>query len=155
MIASHVEMLLVEDNPADAELILASLGGEHRADRMHVVHDGEEALDFLFCRGAYADRVFDKPPRLVILDVKLPKVGGLEVLREIKRDPRTRSIPVVMLTSSNIERDVARGYHLGANSYVQKPMDFGQFRETVRWIGRYWLTMNEAPPSGAFGTNEP
>jgi two-component system response regulator len=145
-----VRLLLAEDNAAEAELILASLGDEHLADQVHVARDGVEALDFLFCRGPHAARAAAPPPRLAILDVKLPKIGGLEVLRELKADPRTRALPVVLLTSSNIDRDVVEAYRLGANSYIQKPMDFGRFRETVRRLGVYWLTMNQPPPAGAF-----
>lgn len=143
-------MLLAEDNSSDADLILASLAKDSLADAVHVAHDGVEALDFAFCRGSYAQRISEPPLRVVVLDVKLPKVDGFEVLLELKADPRTRAIPVVMLTSSNIERDIARGYMLGANSYLQKPVDFDLFRDTVRQLGRYWLTMNEAPPASAF-----
>lgn len=145
-----VDILLVEDNPADAELIVESLRSANVAERMHVVHDGEEALDFLFARGGYAGRAIDRPPRLVLLDVKLPKVDGLSVLKALKADPSTRPIPVVMLTSSNMQQDVARGYVLGANSYVQKPVDFVRFHETVRRIGLYWLTLNEPAPAAVF-----
>jgi two-component system response regulator len=146
-----VQMLLAEDSPSDADLILASMAKDGNAGAIHVVHDGVEALDFVFCRGDYADR--DQAPRLrvIVLDVKLPKVDGFEVLRAVKADERTRSIPVVMLTSSNIDSDVARGYELGANSYVQKPVDFERFRRTVRHLGLYWLTMNEQPPSPTRG----
>jgi CheY-like chemotaxis protein len=146
MSPTPVQMLLAEDSPSDADLILASLAKDGYAEAVHVVHDGVETLDFVFCRGEYADR--DQEPRLrvIVLDVKLPKVDGFEVLRELKADERTRSIPVVMLTSSNIDSDVARGYRLGANSYVQKPVDFEQFRRTVRHLGLYWMTMNEQPP---------
>jgi CheY-like chemotaxis protein len=142
------ELLVVEDHASDAELILLALGT--RAAQTWLVHDGEEALDFLFCRGPYADRSPEARPRLIILDIKLPKVDGLAVLRVIKRDPRTRSIPVVLLTSSRVERDVAAGYQLGANSYVQKPVEFTQFRETVHQLGQYWFTLNEPPPARAF-----
>ena len=142
MTAHDIEVLLAEDDAADAELILASLGDDSLADRVHVARDGEEALDFLFCRALYASRAGLALPRLVLLDIKLPKVTGLDVLREIKREPRTRTIPVVMLTSSNIGRDVQLGYDLGANSYIQKPMDFAEFRETVRLVSAYWLTVN-------------
>jgi two-component system response regulator len=141
-----VRMLLAEDSDSDADLTLASLARDGLADAVHVVHDGVEALDFVLCRGAYANRTQDSSLCVVVLDVKLPKLDGFEVLRELKADPAVRSIPVVMLTSSNIERDVARGYRLGANSYVQKPVDFEQFRQTVRHLARYWLTMNEPPP---------
>ena len=142
-----VVMLLAEDNASDADLILASLAGHDHSGAVHVVHDGVETLDFVFCRGEYASRDPEPCLRVIVLDVKLPKVDGFEVLRELKADPRTRSIPVVMLTSSNIERDVARGYDLGANSYVQKPVDFEQFRRTVRLLGIYWMSMNEPPDS--------
>ncbi len=145
-----IEVLLAEDNPADAELIIESLRIENLAERLHHVHDGVEALDFMFARGAYEGRALDRPPRLVLLDVKLPKVDGLKVLAELKRDPRTRPIPVVMLTSSNIEHDVARGYLLGANSYVQKPVDFARFHETVARLGAYWLGINEPAPRVVF-----
>jgi CheY-like chemotaxis protein len=142
-------VLLAEDSASDADLILASLAKDGLHEGVHVVHDGVEALDFLFARGAYTSRIHEPPPRFVLLDLKLPKVDGLEVLREIKANPRTHAIPVVMLTSSNIERDVVRGYQLGANSYVQKPVDFERFRETVRQIGQYWLMVNEPVPLGA------
>lgn len=140
-------MLLAEDNPSDADLILAALAKDGYADAIHVVHDGVETLDFAFGRGEYAHRAQEPSPRVIVLDVKLPKVDGFEVLRELRADSRTRSIPVVMLTSSNIERDVTRGYQLGANSYVQKPVDFERFRRTVRQLGLYWMTMNEPPPA--------
>ena len=143
MSTSPVLMLLAEDNPSDAELILASLSDY--AVVIHVVHDGVQTLDFVFCRGEYAGRENEPCLRVIVLDVKLPKIDGFEVLRELKSDPRTRATPVVMLTSSNIERDVARAYQLGANSYVQKPVDFEHFRRTVRQLGLYWLTANEAP----------
>jgi two-component system response regulator len=149
-VTSDIQLLLVEDNPSDAELMLTSLRVEFGHDRLFVARDGVEALDFLFCRGAFSDRSFDSPPRLVLLDVKLPKVDGLEVLRQIKSDSRTLAIPVVMLTSSRIEQDVMRAYRFGANSYVQKPMEFERFRETVHGLGRYWLTINERAPRGAF-----
>jgi two-component system, response regulator len=147
-----VEILLVEDNPGDAELTLRALARKGAAQTVHTVHDGEEALDFLFCRGAYAARSFDRPPRLVLLDVKLPKVNGLEVLQKVKEDPRTRAIPIVMLTSSREERDLVAGYQNGANSYIQKPLDFTEFRETAKHLGLYWLTINMAPPSSAFSS---
>jgi len=145
MTPQSVQVLLVDDNPADAELVLVTLAGSVSPSIYHV-HDGEEALDFLFCRADYAERHFEQLPRLVLLDLKLPKVNGLEVLREIRGDPRTRSIPVVLLTSSKMERDVLEGYRLGVNSYIQKPVDFEEFRETVKDIGRYWLERNEPPP---------
>jgi two-component system response regulator len=146
------ELLLVEDHSSDAELILLALGT--RAERTYLVHDGEEALDYLFCRGSYSDRSPDARPRLIFLDLKLPKVDGLEVLRQIKQDPRTASIPVVMLTSSRIEQDVAAAYRLGVNSYVQKPVEFAEFRDTVLRLGEYWFTINEPPPARAFWSGD-
>lgn len=139
-------MLLAEDNPADADLILASLTKDGFAGAIQVVRDGVETLDFVFCRGQYANRDREPSLRVIVLDVKLPKIDGFEVLRELKADPRTRSIPVVMLTSSNIDSDVARAYQLGANSYVQKPVDFERFRRTVWDLGCYWMSINEAGP---------
>jgi len=142
-----IEILLVEDNNDDLELTLHSLRKENLANNMHVARDGEEALEFLFCNGAHADRSFDHPPRLVMLDLKLPKVDGMEVLKRIKSDPRTMTIPVVILTSSKEERDLIHGYGNGANSYIQKPVDFEQFRNTVKNVGLYWLLINQAPVS--------
>lgn len=141
----QIEILLVEDNPDDVELTLHALRKENLANHIHVARDGEEALDFLFCNGPHADRSFERPPRLVLLDLKLPKVDGMEVLRRLKEDSRTRSIPVVILTSSKEERDLVQGYGLGANSYIQKPVDFDQFRNTVKSAGLYWLVINQAP----------
>jgi len=149
MRAPEVEVLLADDNLADAELIMLSLG-EDLVGRIHHVHDGEEALDFLLCRSGYAQRSFEAPLRLILLDIKLPKVSGLEVLEAIKQDPRTRAIPAVLLTSSRLEEDVVRGYQLGANSYIQKPVEFERFREIVRQLGSYWLAVNEPAPSRAF-----
>lgn len=140
-----IEILLVEDNKDDVELTLHALRREKLANNIHIARDGEEALEFLFCNGAHAERSFDHPPRLVLLDLKLPKVDGMEVLKRLKADPRTRTIPVVILTSSKEERDLVQGYGLGANSYIQKPVDFEQFRETVKTVGLYWLLINQAP----------
>src|SRR5206468_547823 len=107
------------------------------------VRDGEEALDFIFCRGPYSHRRIDAPPKVVLLDLKLPKVDGMEVLREMKNDPRTRPVPVVVMTSSKEQRDMVEGYHLGVNSYLQKPVDFGEFQEMVKQLGFYWLVVNQ------------
>ena len=149
MMQRQIEILLVEDNQDDIELTLHALRKENLANNIHVAHDGEEALEFLFCNGAHADRSFDSPPRLVLLDLKLPKVDGMEVLRRLKGDPRTRTSPVVVLTSSREERDLVDSYGLGANSYIQKPVDFEQFRETVKSMGFYWLVINQAPVATA------
>lgn len=153
MNTNEVEILLIEDNEADEELTVHALRANNLANRIHVAHDGEEALDFLFCRGEHAGRDFEKPPRLVLLDLKLPKVDGLEVLRQIKNDPRTKAIPFVILTASGEERDMVEGYQLGVNSYIQKPVDFVQFREIVKQLGLYWLLVNLAPPRDAFQSN--
>jgi len=148
--SNEVEILLVEDNEADEELAIHALRTNNLANRIHVAHDGEEALDYLLCRGAHNNRGFDKPPRVVLLDLKLPKVDGLEVLRQIKNDARTKAIPVVIMTSSREERDMVNGYQLGVNSYIQKPVDFAQFREIIKQLGLYWLVVNQAPPAEAF-----
>ncbi|HEX8815895.1 MAG TPA: response regulator [Terriglobales bacterium] len=145
MVDRQIEILLVEDNNDDIELTLHALRKENLANSIHVARDGEEALEFLFCNGAHSDRSFDRPPRLVLLDLKLPKVDGMEVLRRLKADLRTRSIPVVILTSSKEERDLVQGYGLGVNSYVQKPVDFDQFRDIVKTAGLYWLVINQPP----------
>jgi CheY-like chemotaxis protein len=141
----NLDILLVEDNPDDRDLALHALRREKLANDIFVVPDGEEALDFLFCRGGYADRSFDHPPKLVLLDLKLPKVDGMEVLKQVKNDPRTKTIPIVIMTSSKEERDLVASYHLGVNSYIQKPVDFDQFRETVKNVGLYWLVTNQPP----------
>jgi two-component system, response regulator len=140
-----VDILLVEDSEADAELTLRALRSGNLANRIHVVHDGEEALDFMFFRGSYESRSGVEYPRLVLLDLKLPKVDGLTVLRELKKDDRTKLVPIVILTSSREERDVVNGYQLGVNSYIQKPVDFDKFRETVRQLGWYWMLINQPP----------
>jgi two-component system response regulator len=144
------EILLVEDDPADAELTLMAIRKERLASNIPIVRDGAEALDFVFCRGAYSDRTFERPPKLILLDLKLPKVSGHQVLRAIKSDPRTRSIPVVVLTSSNQDRDLVECYQSGTNSYIQKPADLQRFQETVRTFGMYWLKVNQPPPPEAF-----
>ncbi|MFH1907270.1 MAG: response regulator [Chloroflexota bacterium] len=140
-----VEILLVEDNPHDVELTLHALKKNNIANRIEVVRDGAEALEFIFATGAYADRQNVEKPRVILLDLKLPKVDGLEVLRQIKADPRTRTIPVVALTSSREERDIVESYKLGVNSYIVKPVDFEQFTEAVRQLGLYWLLLNQPP----------
>lgn len=142
---NFVEILLVEDNPNDVELTLHTLQKHHLANHVHVVRDGAEALEFIFCSGAYAQRHIENSPKVVLLDLKLPKVDGLEVLRRIKADPRTQPIPVVVLTSSREERDIVESYQLGANSYIVKPVDFEQFTEAVRQLGLYWALLNEPP----------
>ena len=149
MTQREIEILLVEDNKDDVELTLHALRRENLANSIHVARDGEEALEFLFCNGAHSDRSFQHPPRLVLLDLKLPKVDGMEVLKRLKADPRTRTIPVVILTSSKEEKDLVQGYGLGANSYIQKPVDFEQFRDTVKSVGFYWLLINQAPMPAA------
>ena len=142
---SAIEILLAEDNPNDVELTLHALRKHHLANRIQVVRDGAEALEFLFATGAYAGRNIKDIPKVVLLDLKLPKVDGLEVLRRVKGDPRTRMIPIVILTSSREERDLVEGYKLGANSYIVKPVDFEQFTEAVRQLGLYWMLLNQPP----------
>jgi two-component system, response regulator len=146
MNSEELDILLVEDNQDDMDLALHALKREKLANHIFVARDGEEALDFLFCRGTFAERSFDHPPKLVLLDLKLPKVDGMEVLKQLKGDPRTKTIPVVMMTSSKEERDLVSSYSLGANSFIQKPVDFDQFRETVKNVGLYWLVTNQAVP---------
>ena len=153
MTEKEIEILLVEDNSDDVELALHALRQEKLANRVEIAHDGEEALDFLFCRGAHKGRSFENPPKIVLLDLKLPKVEGIDVLRQIKNDPRTRAIPVVILTASREERDVINSYRLGVNAYIQKPVDFEQFRNVVKQLGLFWLVVNQAPPPSAFSGN--
>ncbi|CDH44223.1 MAG: response regulator [Candidatus Competibacteraceae bacterium] len=142
---TEVEILLVEDNPNDAELALRALKKNHLANHLFHVADGEEALDFLFARGAFSHRQIENGPKVVILDLKLPKVDGLEVLRAMKADPRTSIIPVVVLTSSKEEKDIVESYRLGVNSYIVKPVDFDKFIIAVRDLGMYWLLLNQPP----------
>lgn len=139
-----IEILLVEDNQDDEELTMVALRDGKLANRIDVVRDGEEALEYLFAYGRYAERNILNPPRLILLDIKLPKVDGLEVLQRIKADPRTKAIPVVILTSSREEQDIVRGYDLGVNSYIVKPVDFEQFMSAVKQIGYYWMLLNES-----------
>ena len=145
-----IEILLVEDDPDDLELTLHALTEERVCNRIQVARDGEEALDFLFCRGPFSQRDPHCPPKLILLDLKLPKVDGLEVLEQIRRDPRTRALTVVILSSSKGEQDRIQGYRLGVNSYIQKPVDFDQFRRTIKQVGYYWLVVNQPPPQPAF-----
>ena len=140
-----VDLLLIEDQPSDAELALRALRDLDLGDRVRLVEDGAEALDFVFGRADYASRNVSNAPNLILLDLKLPKVSGHEVLRTLKSDDRTRAIPVIVLTSSKEDGDVKQCYELGVNSYVVKPVDFGQFTETVQRIGTYWLDTNESP----------
>ena len=139
------EILLVEDSRDDAELAVHALRRGKLSNEIHIAADGEAALDFLFCRGAYANRSFERPPILILLDLKLPRINGTQVLEQIKTDPRTRTIPVVVLTSSSEDRDIEQAFRLGANSYVQKPVDFDQFRKTIETVGLYWLVLNRHP----------
>lgn len=138
-----VEILLVEDNPNDVELTLHALRESHLSNRIEVVRDGAEALDFIFCTGPFSNRQREDYPKVILLDLKLPKVDGLEVLKRIKSDSRTKTIPVVVLTSSREERDIVESYQVGVNSYIVKPVDFEQFTEAVRHLGLYWLLLNE------------
>jgi len=140
-----VEILLVEDNPDDEELAVHALTQANLANHIHIVRDGAEALEFIFREGAPDDPSARTGPKLILLDLKLPKVDGLEVLRRIKKDERTRKIPVVVLTSSREERDVVDSYELGVNSYIVKPVDFEQFTESVRQVGLYWVLLNQPP----------
>jgi two-component system response regulator len=138
-----IEILIVEDNPSDAELTLRALKKNNLANSVFVAEDGEEALDFFFCRGKFGSRTFENPPKVVLLDLKLPKVSGLEVLKLVKKDNRTRHIPIVIVTSSREEPDMKEAYELGVNSYVVKPVDFDQFINAMSSLGLYWLLVNE------------
>ncbi len=142
---SEIEILLVEDNPYDVEMTIRALKKQNLANKVHVVKDGAEALDYLFVNDIYADRNINQSPKLVLLDLKLPKVSGLEVLRQIKSNERTKTIPVVVLTSSREEQDMIESYKLGVNSYIVKPVDFDKFLDAVGNLGFYWLLLNEQP----------
>lgn len=148
--SNEVEILLVDDSPEDVELTIRALRRSKIANEIQVAEDGAEALDFLFCRGSHGDRTFSHPPKLVLLDLKLPKIDGLEVLRAMRANERTRAIPVVILTSSKEQKDVIKGYNLGVNAFVQKPVDFEQFGEAIRQIGMFWMLINQAPPPRMF-----
>ena len=146
--SSAGEILLVEDNPNDVRLTLHALAQHQIAHRVDVVRDGAEALDFLFCTGAHAQRQGSPAPLVILLDLKLPLVDGVEVLRQVKADPRTQMIPVVVLTTSAEQRDIDASYRLGANSYIVKPVDFDTFTEVMRQVGAYWLGINQPPHVG-------
>lgn len=150
MIDNQLEILLVEDDPRDLRLTLHELRAAKIENKIEVARDGEEALDLLFCRGPHAGRAVDNPPGLVLLDLKLPKVDGMEVLREMRAHAATRAIPVVVLTSSREDRDTVETYRLGVNSYIQKPVDFEQFRQAIRTLGMYWMVLNQPPPRNTF-----
>ena len=145
MNVTPVEILLVEDNPADVELTLRALREHLLANQIPVVKDGAEALDFLFATGSYTDQQQEISPKLILLDLKLPKVDGLEVLRRIKAHKRTKTIPVVVLTSSQEQRDLVSSYELGVNSYIVKPVEFEKFEQSVKELGLYWLLLNQLP----------
>jgi two-component system response regulator len=145
-VSEHV-ILLVEDNESDEELTLRALRKSHVANRVVVARDGAEALDYLFARGSHAGRDSQDLPQVVLLDLNLPKIGGLDVLRAIRADERTKLLPVVILTSSKQDEDLVSGYASGANSYIVKPVDFAQFSEAIRHLGMYWLVLNQAPNS--------
>ena len=143
--SNPIEILLVEDNPSDAELTIRALKKNNLANDIKWVKDGAEALDFLFGKGKYLTRSTENQPKVILLDLKMPKVGGLEVLTEIRKDDDLKSIPVVILTSSNQEKDVVESYELGVNSYIVKPVEFEKFSQAIKEVGFYWLVVNEAP----------
>ena len=147
MANESADILLIEDNPNDIKLALHAFKIHNLANRIQVLRDGAEALEYLFCQGRYASRRITDIPRLILLDLKLPLVDGLEVLRQVKGDARTQMIPLVIMTSSQEERDIVNSYQLGINSYIVKPVDFEQFTEVVRQLGFYWLLINKPPPA--------
>lgn len=140
-----VEILLVEDNPNDVKLAMRAFKTHHIANQIQVVRDGVEALEFIFCTERFAHRKIENGPRLILLDLKLPLIDGIEILRRTKADPRTRSIPVVVMTSSKEDRDIVESYKLGVNSYIVKPVDFEQFTDVMKQLGYYWLLLNQSP----------
>jgi len=150
----EIEILLVEDNADDVELCLHALRKEKLSNKIHVARDGEEALDFLFARGNHNGRLPEQLPRLVLLDLKLPKIDGIQVLQQVKSASATKCIPVVVLTSSREERDLVNSYQLGVNSYLQKPVDFEEFRTIVKQLGLYWLVVNQSAPNGRASQNK-
>ncbi len=141
----EVEILIVEDNPNDAEMAMRALKRNNLTNKVYIVNDGEEALDFILSRGKYSIRKKCVRPRMVLLDLKLPKIDGLEVLKEIKGNPETRIIPVIILTSSKQEKDLVESYNLGVNSYIVKPVEFEKFVDAVNELGMYWLLLNQQP----------
>jgi CheY-like chemotaxis protein len=143
---NEIEILLVEDNPNDVELTLRALKKHNLTNKVYVVKDGAGALEYIFANGTYAYRKIEDHPKVILLDLKLPKVDGLEVLRQVKSDERTKVIPVVVLTSSKEEKDQVESYKLGANSYITKPVDFDKFVQSVSELGLYWLLLNQPPP---------
>ncbi|MGA2867976.1 MAG: response regulator [Verrucomicrobiota bacterium] len=142
---NEIEILLVEDNQDDLDMALRALRKANLTNRIQAVRDGAEALEFIFCEGAFAGRRFENPPKVILLDLKLPKIDGMDVLKRIKSDPRTKMIPVVVLTSSKEQRDVIESYNLGVNSYIVKPVNFEQFAVAVQELGMYWLLHNQPP----------
>jgi len=142
---NEIEILLVEDSQDDLDMALRALRKANLTNRIHIAHDGAEALEFIFCQGAFAGRKFENPPKVILLDLKLPKIDGMEVLRRIKSDARTKMIPVVILTSSKEQKDVIESYNLGVNSYIVKPVNFEQFAAAVQKLGMYWLLHNQPP----------
>jgi two-component system response regulator len=150
--SNGTEILLIEDNPEDVEITLRAFQKHHIANKIHVVRDGEEALECLFSTGRYAERSACQNVRLILLDLKLPKVDGLEILQKCKTDPRTKHIPIVVLTSSREEQDLAKSYNYGVNSYIVKPVDFPQFSDAVRQVGLYWMVLNQVPAELAAGS---
>jgi two-component system response regulator len=138
----------VEDNPNDVKLAMHAFKTHNIANCVHVARDGAEALEFIFCTDRYAQRKIENGPKMILLDLKLPLVDGIEVLRRTKADPRTKSIPVVVMTSSKEDRDIVESYKLGVNSYIVKPVDFGQFTDAVKQLGYYWLLLNQSPVAG-------
>ncbi len=149
-----LDVLMVEDTASDAELAVRELRRHKLATRIRVIDDGAEALDYVFCRGAYRQRSFTLPPKVILLDMKVPKMDGLQILEAIKGDARTRVIPVVVMTSSSEQRDLAECYKLGANAYIQKPVDFAEFRVVIERVGIFWLAVNRPPPADVFAAEE-
>jgi two-component system response regulator len=153
MTDTGVEILLIEDNPNDEMLALHAFARQKIANNVQVVRDGAEALEYVFCTGAYAERKIENP-KVILLDLKLPKVDGIEVLRQIRRDPRTRFVPVVVLTTSSEERDIVEAYKLRVNSYIVKPVDFDQFNDVAKYLGFYWLLLNRQPATASRSSSE-